>query len=271
MDTRIVLITGASSGFGKACAERLSEQSHCVYGTSRRAPAQGEKHGDITMLHMDVDQDASVQRGVELILQREGRIDVVINCAGYGLSSAVESTPLEAAKAQFETNFFGTMRVCQAVLPAMRAQRSGLIINISSVAGLISPPFHGLYAASKYAIEGLTEALSIEVRPFGVRVVMIEPGDFRTGFTANRRRAKPDPVYVKNMDNAIGVMEHDELNGARPEALARLVERIMNSRSPRLRYLIGPLYETGAVILKRILPSRLFEWALGKYYKLEGM
>lgn len=277
MDTQVILVTGASSGLGKACAERLAAQKpgkngHRVYGASRRIAAQGEKHGDITMLPMDVDQDASVQNGVEFVLQQEERIDVVINCAGYCLSGPVECTPLEEAKAQFETNFFGTLRVCQAVLPAMRAQRSGLIINVSSLAGLISTPFHGLYSASKYAVEGLSEALSMEVRPLGIRVVIVEPGDFRTAITANRRRVTPDPVYSKNMECAVGVMAHDEQNGAYPEAMAHLVERIVNNgRVPRLRYIVGPPYETGALLLKRILPSRLFEWALGKYYKVEGI
>jgi NAD(P)-dependent dehydrogenase (short-subunit alcohol dehydrogenase family) len=267
----VVLITGASSGLGKACAERLSQRGHRVYGTSRRAPEQGEQRNGITMLNMDVDQDASVRQGVERILERERRIDVAINCAGYILGGAIENTPIDVAKAHFETNFFGTMRVCQAVLPAMRAQRSGLIVNISSVGGLFSLPFHGVYGATKFAVEGLSEALSIEVKPFGVRVVIVEPGDYRTNLTANRRRVDPDPAYAKNMHNAIGVMEHDEMNGADPEQMARLVERIVNSRSPRLRYITGPLYETAAVVLKRILPARLFEWILAKYCKLEGV
>jgi NAD(P)-dependent dehydrogenase (short-subunit alcohol dehydrogenase family) len=223
------------------------------------------------MLHMDVDQDASVRLGVEAVLEREGQIDVVVNCAGYGLSGAVEDTPLDAAKAQFETNFFGTMRVCQAVLPAMREQRSGLIVNISSIAGLIGWPFCSIYTATKFAIEGFTEALSIEVKPFGIRVVMVEPGDFHTGFTSSRYCVEPSSAYAQNFECALDVIEHDELNGANPETLARVVERIVNSRSPRLRYITGPLYERGAVILKMLLPSRLFEWALGKYYKLEGM
>jgi NAD(P)-dependent dehydrogenase (short-subunit alcohol dehydrogenase family) len=270
VNNNVTLITGASSGFGKACAERLSRKSYRVYGTSRRAPLRGEQRGGITMLHMDVDQDASVRQGVELVLEREGRIDVAINCAGYCLASAIENTPSDEARALFETNVLGTMRVCQAVLPAMRAQRSGIIINISSISGLIGLPFHGLYCASKFAIEGLTEALGVEVKPFGIRVVLLEPGDFRTGFTANRRRIEPDPVYARNMDNAVGKMAHDEMNGANPEKLARLVERIINSRAPRLRYVAGLFYYKAFPGLKKILPPRFAEWAVGKYYKQEG-
>ncbi len=275
MESRVVLVTGASSGLGQAAAELLAQKGHIVYGASRRAPLEGdvsppgERRGGVQSLRMDVDDSASVRQGIDVLLQRQGRIDVAINCAGYGMAGALESTPVEAFKAQFETNFYGTLRVCQAVLPPMREQRVGLIVNVSSVAGLIAVPFQSMYSASKFAVEGLSESLRLEARPFGIRVVLVEPGDFATGFTANRRSIEPDAVYEANMRRAVGVMAHDEQTGAQTDQFARLIERIILSRSPRLRYIVGPFYERAAVWLKVILPSRLFEWALGKYYQQE--
>lgn len=267
MSHSVILITGASSGFGLACAERLGRAGHCVYGVSRRAPAEPQLDQGIWTMRMDVQSDESVQKGVERVLQREGRIDVLINNAGYCIAGPVEETPIDEAQAEFETNFWGMLRLCQAVLPSMRARRAGLIINISSIAGRISQPFQGFYAASKFAIEGLTEALSMEVKPFNIRVVMIEPGDFHTGFTANRRSVEPGPAYRDNMARALKISQADELNGAKPAQLAALVERVIRSHRPRLRYMVGPWYQQIAAGLKKIGWDRLFEWGLMQYYK----
>jgi len=278
-NNRVILITGASSGIGKTCAHHLHQQGYRVYGTSRRAPAPQDNDGapsrvpefPYKILRMDVDDDESVQDGVESVLAQTGRIDVVVNCAGFGIAGAIEDTSTEEAKAQLETNFFGTLRVCRAVLPIMREQGSGYIVNISSIGGVISLPFQGLYSASKFAIEGLTESLRLETKPFGIKVVMIEPGDFSTGFTANRRRTsacKPDSAYAEACERSLSVMEHDELTGPPPDKVALAVERIINKPNPRLRYPVGPLPEILAVYLKRVLPHRLFEWAIGKYYRV---
>lgn len=267
MKSGIVLVTGTSSGFGQACAERLSLKGYRVYGTSRRAPIEPQETQGVWLLQMDVRDDTSVRNGVQAVLQREGRIDVLINNAGYCLSGSVEDTPMEEVKAEFETNVFGMLRLCQAVLPAMRSQHAGLIINISSIAGRISQPFQGFYAATKFAVEGITEALSLEVRPLGIRAVMIEPGDFHTGFTANRRRIEPNPAYRDNMARALEISQADELNGGQPAQLAALVERVIRSRHPRLRYMVGPWYQLAAAELKKIIPGRWLEWGLGLYYK----
>jgi len=265
---KVILVTGASSGIGRACAVHLYSLGHRVYGTSRRPTIDGVP---FCALQMDVDEDESVQRGVDHILSQEGRLDVVINSAGFGYVGAVEDTSIAEAKAQLETNFFGTLRVCRAVLPTMRAQASGTIINISSMAGLIAIPFQALYSASKSAVEGLTESLSMEVRSYGIRVVLIEPGDFCTGFTSHRRRTEQsrlNAAYAATMERAVAVMEHDELHGGPPDAVARCVARILASRAPRLRYAVGPLTERVAVHLKKILPGRLFEWLIMKYYRV---
>lgn len=223
------------------------------------------------MIQMDVTSDASVERGVKWILEREGRLDVVLNCAGVGIAGAVEDTEVDEARAQLETNFFGVLRVCRAVLPAMRRQGGGYLINISSMAGVIGIPFQGYYSASKFAVEGLTEALRMEVKPYGIRVVLIEPGDFHTGFTANRcktRAAQAGTDYSACMDKALAVMEADETHGPPPDEVGRLVTRIISTPSPRLRYTVGPISERIAVLLKRLLPAGLFEWGLMKYYRL---
>ncbi len=271
-----MLVTGASSGIGKACAEYLFARRCRVYGTSRRTPrvevrpTPPEAVPLFQTIPLDVTSDTSVDHAVNLVLESEGRIDAVVNNAGFGLAGAVESTSIAEAREQFETNFFGTMRVCRAVLPAMRRQGRGHILNVSSIAGQIGIPFQAIYSATKFAVEGFTEALRLEAAPFGIRVVLIEPGDFRTGFTANRRRAEgaDDPAYAERQASALHIMEHDEMQGATPEAVGRLVHRVIMMRFPAARYAVGPVTETIALALKRFAPSRLFEWGLAKYYRV---
>ena len=269
----VVLITGASSGFGKACADHLAQLGYRVYGTSRRAafPEGSPEQGYPLLIPMDVCDDDSVRAAVDFVLSAEGRLDVVVNNAGLGMAGAVEDTSLEEAKALFETNFFGVHRVCRAVLPTLREQRSGLIVNISSIGGLIAIPFQGFYSASKFATEALTEALRMELMPFGVRVTMLEPGDFKTGFTDNRILAiesSTNPAYQAPCQRAVAVMEHDEQHGAAPIQLARKLATVIEKRSPRPRYVIGMLAQRLAVWLHRLLPNRLFERGVMAYYKI---
>lgn len=268
---QVVLITGASSGIGLACAQHLSQRGYRVFGASRRGSASAGDSASFEMLKMDVDSDASVQQGVGWIAQQTGRLDAVVNSAGFGLAGAVEDTSIEEAKAQLETNLFGAVRVCQAALPLMRAQRSGCIVNISSIGGLVGIPFQGFYSASKFALEGLTEALRLEVRPWGIRVVLIEPGDFSTQLTANRRRAARSlgaSAYTQACASALRVMETDERNGPAPSLIAGLLERILKNPRPRLRYTIGPFSERAAAALKKFLPGWFFEWGVAQYYQL---
>ncbi len=181
---KVILVTGASSGLGLATALRLNAAGHRVYGASRsRAPST-----DTPWIVMDVDDDESVSHGVEHILAREGRIDVAINNAGIGYAGSVEDLTMGEARQQLETNFFGVLRVCRAVLPAMRRRGAGLIVNVTSIGAQIALPYQGHYTASKLALEGMSQALRMEAAGFGVRVVVVAPGDFRTGFTAHRIR-----------------------------------------------------------------------------------
>ena len=265
---QVILITGASTGIGRACAEHLHQLGHKVYGAARRFP-EPERH-PFTTVHMDVRADDSVSECVEQVLARAGRIDVLVNAAGYALAGAIEDTSLAEARAQFETNFFGAARVCRAVLPVMRRQRAGLIVNISSIGGLLALPFQGFYCASKFALEGLTEALRMEVGSRGVRVVLIEPGDFQTCLTANRRIARAageNTAYQASLRAALAAVERDEVNGHSPAAVARLLARVIDERSPRLRYLVGPWPERAGVTLRKFLPHRLYERLLLRRYQ----
>ncbi len=272
MSQSVVLITGASSGFGKACADHLAQLGYRVYGTSRRATfPEGSPQNYPRMIPMDVCDDGSVRAAVDFVLAAEGKLDVLVNNAGLGMAGAVEDTSLEEAKMLFETNFFGVHRVCRAVLPTLREQRSGLIVNISSIGGLIAIPFQGFYSASKFATEALTEALRMEVMPFGIRVTMLEPGDFKTDLTDNRifaNQSSTNPTYQAACQRAVTVMEHDERHGAAPIELARTLATVIEKRSPRPRYAIGMLAQRLAIWLRRLLPNRLVERAIMSYYKV---
>ncbi|MBW6458003.1 MAG: SDR family NAD(P)-dependent oxidoreductase, partial [FCB group bacterium] len=185
---------------------------------------------------------------------------------GYGIGGAIEETNPEKVEAQFNTNFFGAYRVLHAVLPQMRKQGGGLIINMSSIGGVIGLPYQGIYSASKFALEGLTEALYKELYGSGIRIVMIEPGDFKTGFTQNREII----TAVDGQDRfeaSRRVIEHDEQSGQDPVKIAYLVEKIMNRKDPRLRYAIGAFDQKLSILLKKILPNRLFDRIIMKYYK----
>jgi len=265
--TKVILITGASSGIGKACAEHLASCGCRVFGTCRDATDRKVVNGNIEMLSMNVDSDDSVRAAVGDLLKRAGRIDGVVNNAGFALMGSVEDTTIDEAKAQMETNFFGVLRVCRAVLPIMRKQGSGHIINISSLAGVLGLPFSGLYSASKFALEGMTESLRLELRPFGVRVVLIEPGDFSTQLPARRRVARmseTNDAYHKKFSQFKAAQEKDEAKATSPEPVARLVERVLVNSAPPLRYTVGMLEQRIVVPLKRLLPQRLFEWTMCK-------
>jgi NAD(P)-dependent dehydrogenase (short-subunit alcohol dehydrogenase family) len=257
-DQRVALVTGASSGIGRACAAMLAARGLRVYAASRSAA-----------LRMDVTDDASVHALIDQIIRNEGRLDVVVNNAGTAIAGAVEDTSVEEARAQFDVNFFGAFRVCRAVLPILRQQGSGYIVNIGSIAGLVALPYQGLYSASKFALEGLTESLRLEANPFGVNVVLIEPGDHRTSLTRNRRRtaeSQTNPVYRDRCDRAIARTAADEQAGVAPEAVARLLYRIISRPHPRLRYTVGPAPQRAVVWLKRLMPYAVVERVMGLYY-----
>jgi NAD(P)-dependent dehydrogenase (short-subunit alcohol dehydrogenase family) len=220
---------------------------------------------------MDVREPASIEAALAFILQREGRLDVLVNNAGIALAGAVEETSIDEARGQFDTNFFGVHRVCQSVLPIMRKQRSGLIVNIGSIGGRVSIPFQGFYCASKRALAALTDSLRMEVKPFGIQVTLFEPGDFRTGLTANRLFAdgsRDASAYTDRQNAAIAVMEKDEQGGPDPRQLALLLERVMAKQRVRPRYLVGMLPQKLAVLAQRALPASVFEKLIMSYYRI---
>jgi NAD(P)-dependent dehydrogenase (short-subunit alcohol dehydrogenase family) len=273
--SKVVLVTGASSGIGKCCAEYLAKQGCRVYGTSRKiGPADTDQRSSNTqlfqMIRMDVTDESSVEHGIDHIIARESRIDVVVNNAGFAIIGSLEDTTIEEVRSQFETNFFGSLRVCRTVLPVMRRQGSGHIINISSIGGLISLPFQSAYSASKFALEGAMEALRLEVRPFGIQVVLIEPGDFNTEITQHRKKAgrsTQGSAYTDTFQKVLRIVESAERNAPTPESIARLINKILHMNSPRLRYTIGKPSQRIAVPLKKILPSRLFEFLMASFFQ----
>lgn len=223
------------------------------------------------MLAMDVTRDEEVTRAVDEVVRAESRVDVLVNNAGYGIAGPIEETSDAEAQAQFDTNFFGPIRVVRAVLPHMRRQGSGLIVNMSSIAGLVPVPFQGLYSASKAALESLSEALRMEVHPYGIRVALLEPGDFRTGFTGQRvrvARATADSPYHERFERALAVMERDEGAAPPPTAVAQRLEAVLRSGAPALRYPIANTLQLAAPKLRQVLPHWLYERLLMQNYNV---
>jgi NAD(P)-dependent dehydrogenase (short-subunit alcohol dehydrogenase family) len=220
------------------------------------------------MINMDVRDTDSVTGAIAHIVEKEGGIDVLINNAGVGIGGAIEDTSTQMAKALFDTNFFGIYRVLQQVLPVMRQQSKGLIINMSSIGGLIGLPFQGIYSASKFAVEGLSEALYKELSSSGIRVVLIEPGDFKTEFAANRQHIT-QKNNADHFQSTMAVIERDEQNGQPPLKIAYLIEKIIKTPNPRLRYAVGAFDQRLSLFLKRILPNRWFDQIIMSYYKLK--
>lgn len=260
---KVVLITGATSGIGQACAVHLARRGWRVFGTRRSSSAAAADGTPVEMIVMDVDDDASVQAGVEALLAKAGRLDAVVNNAGISLMGPIEDTSTDEAKSQMETNFFGVLRVCRATLPALRKQGGGHIVNVSSLAAVVGLPFSGLYSASKFALEGLSESLRHEARPFGIRVVLVEPGDFRTAITAKRRTTRAsetNEAYRQAFARFKKKQDQDEAQAPDPQSVAQLIERILENQRPHMRYTVGMMGQRIVVPLKRFLPQGLFEW-----------
>ena len=240
---RVVLITGASSGLGLAVANDLHLAGYRVYGTSRSADGRSNPHGAFDLIRMDVADEGSVLAGVHQIIAREGALDAAICNAGFGIAGAIEDTSTEEAIAQFQVNFFGVHRVCRASLPHLRKQEQSHLVVIGSLAGLVGLPFQGMYSATKHALEGYAESLRIELRGASVRVTIVEPGDFATGFTAARQvvaAAGERPRHQEAFSIAlerISVMETVE--GADPQLLSKCVASILDSDQPPLRVPVG--------------------------------
>ena len=259
---KVAVVTGGSSGIG-LCAVRALRQAGCiVYAVSRRS---FEEEGVIS-LSADVTDDQAVRQAAERIYAEQGRIDILVNDAGMGISGAVEFTETSAAQRLFDVNFFGMVRMCEAVLPMMRGQGGGRIVNLGSVAGVVPIPFQTYYSASKAAVHAYTMALANEVRPFGISVCALMPGDIRTGFTQARQKLhQGDDIYGGRIGRSVAAMEHDEQTGMAPERVGDYIARLC------LRRRVKPLCSLGlgyrcVCVLAKLLPCGLLNRLVGLLY-----
>ncbi|MBI4208097.1 MAG: SDR family NAD(P)-dependent oxidoreductase [Deltaproteobacteria bacterium] len=262
---KVVLITGASSGFGKLTAEQLVPKGYRVFGTSRKESL--DIHG-IEMLALDVRSEDSVRQCVKQVMERAGRIDVLINNAGYGLGGFVEETSIGQSEALFATNFFGVVRVTQAVLPIMRGQNSGRIINVGSLAGLIGVPCAAFYVASKFALDGFTESLRLEVDQFHIQVSIIEPSFFKTNIANSVEVGNQlNRAYDSIREKVERAFQKEVESGEDPSQVAQLIARITETKHPKLRYRVG----RDAVWiprLKSVIPGKIFSYVLKRQFNL---
>lgn len=272
---KVILITGASSGIGYDAAHLLATQGHRIYAAARRIELMESLKADgVIPLHMDVTDSNSIKEGVKAVLDAEGRIDVLINNAGYGYFGAIENVSDAEARRQLEVNVFGLAALCREVLPSMRQQHTGRIINTSSIAGHIVLPFGGWYHVSKYSVEALSDALRMEVKPFGIDVVMIEPGGIRTdwGIIAARHLADSSrgTVYEASATTEAELLDKAYRGNflSKPTVVAKAISKAVNSRRPRPRYRIGRFSHT-AVAIHSLLPARCWDSIMRLFIKIK--
>jgi NAD(P)-dependent dehydrogenase (short-subunit alcohol dehydrogenase family) len=269
-DRLVALVTGATSGLGQAVAERLSSEGYIVYGTGRN-PGSSETRrsggrGSLRLLPMDVENQVSVDGAIDFILKESGKLDLLVACAGMGVAGSAEDCPIEDIEAQMSVNFLGTVRTVRSCLPSLRNSK-GRIVVVGSLAGRIGMPFQAFYSASKFALEGFVESLRYELRPFGVQACIVEPGDFRTGFTDSRRKsALGSAAYGAMAAKVIGKQEYDEMHGSLPPRLAEALSGLLKRRNLPLRRSVGPGFQRFAAWLKRVIPASLFEAFYVMYY-----
>ncbi len=269
MERKVVLITGGSSGIGESIGKYLSSHGYYVYGTTRNL-TENSSSGDFELLELDVREQESIDRTVQYIMATHGRLDVLVNNAGVGITGPLEETPMAEITKAFDINFNGPIRMIKNVLPHMRAQKSGLIINITSIAGYMGLPFRGIYSSTKAALEIATETLRMELKEFGVEVTNIAPGDFATNIAAGRFHvpANDDSPYRSTYQHALALMNKDVDAGEDPIIVAKQVFRIIQGQKPRVRYPVGAFLQKLSIFLKKILPGKYYERLLMNHYKL---
>ncbi|MDA3817592.1 MAG: SDR family oxidoreductase [Prolixibacteraceae bacterium] len=261
---KVILITGISSGFGKEMARVLVEKGHVVYGTIR---SDCDVARGVKTVYMELSDTESIDKAVSHIFKEEGRIDVLINNAGMHSGGPVEDSPESIFRKQMDINFHGWVNTIKKVVPHMRKQKSGLIINISSIGALTGLPFQGVYTSAKFAIEGLSYALRLELKQFNISVVVVNPGDFKTRNVETREISIVESsVYEKQFRKSLAIIEKEEGNGKDPEILAKKIAKIVEKKNPKYRYLVGSFIQKTAVCFKRIMPERLFTFLISKYY-----
>jgi len=270
-ERKVALVTGVSCGIGLATARKLIERGFHTFGTIRETSQPGKLSAGLEIVRLDVRDDESVSAGVQDVLDRAGRIDALINNAGSALVGSLEETSTDEARDLFETNFFGVLRMCRAVLPIMRRQNYGRVINISSVLGFLPAPYMGIYAATKHAIEGYSESLDHEVRQFGIRVSVIEPGFTRTNLNQNSQLVRqPLADYAAERSSVMAAVAKSIANGAQPATVGSVVVRALSSRNPRLRYAGGREAKL-LRLLKQFAPQRVLDKGLRKQFGLGAL
>lgn len=264
---KVVLITGASTGLGETLATYLAQKGHVVYGTSRSISQQGYSFRTI---QMDVCDEVQIQKAINHIVQNEGKLDVLINNAGLGLASPFEHTQEKEIDRLLNTNIKGVVKTCQAVLPIMRKQQSGLIIQISSIASEFGLPYRGLYCASKAAVERFTEALRMEVRQYGIQACIVQPGGIQTDISKNRLMSDipEESPYKASFGRTLDIINASVSQGLPTEIFGPVLEGIIQSSRVKRVYRVGKLTEKLSVLLKRILPASTFENILISHYKI---
>ena len=265
---KVVLITGGSSGIGRSIGEFLHHKGFTVYGTSRNP--QKITNSIFPLLTLDVRNMESIKVAMDKVIALSGRLDIVINNAGVGITGPLEEIPTQEIKNNFETNFFGPIEVMKAVLPQMRLQKSGLIINITSIAGYMGLPYRSVYSASKGALELITEALRMEVKSFGIQITNVAPGDFATNIASGRFHATliKGSAYEIPYGKTLQLIDEHVDSGSNPNEMAEAIYKIIQNPNPRIHYKVGVLMQKFSIVLKRILPDKVYEKMLMNHYKL---
>lgn len=266
--SKVVLITGGSSGIGKSIGEFLTEKGYTVFGTSRNPERYTQSK--FALVALDVAKIDTIHAAVSTIIARAGRIDIVINNAGAGITGPIEEIPDAEIKRNFETNLFGPINVIKAVLPQMRQQNEGLILNVTSIAGYMGLPYRGIYSASKGALELVTEAFRMEIKDFNIQMTNVAPGDFATNIVAGRFHApiQDQSPYKTPYGNTLKLMDAHVDEGKDPLLMAKAVYKIINTKQPKVHYKVGEFMQKFSIVLKRILPDKVYEKLLLNHYKL---
>ena len=267
---KVVLITGGSSGIGRAVATYLSEKGCIVYGTSRN-PSKISEVLPFKLITLDVTEQETIKQAVKTIIEAEGRLDVLINNAGVGITGPIEETPVVEIEKAFNTNLFGPIETMKAVLPQMRKQSDGLIINITSIAGYMGLPYRGIYSATKGALELTTEAMRMETKQFGIYITNVAPGDFATNIAAGRYHAPilNNSPYKKAYGDTLKMMDTHVDAGEDPTRMAQVIYKIIRTKKPKIHYRIGATLQKFSITLKRVLPDSWYERMLMNHYKLK--
>ena len=265
---KVILITGGSSGIGKSIGEFLLGKGYCVYGTSRDPSKY--PNSKFSLLPLDVTDRNSIKKCISDVLNLQGRLDVLVNNAGAGITGPIEEIPHKEIQRNFDINFFGPVSMIQTTLPAMRAQNSGLIINITSIAGYMGLPYRGIYSASKGALELVTEALRMEVKQFGIQITNVAPGDFATNIAAGRYHAPiiKGSAYETIYGKVLSEMNTHVDSGSNPNEMGEAIFKIIQENHPKVHYKVGAFMQKFSIVLKRILPDTVYEKMLMNHYKI---